>query len=231
MSSIGAFRFFRVVSLHSPLTLFALGAVGLVTMGGMVASPATNATAAVPVVFVQMIAASTGFGARARRGHLDLLLTGGSSRLRVATAHLAMSIAPGVAVWLVLGLTEIAATRGGSSTTLSTGSAVAILVVSALAWAASVPYPPLTGGIAWMLVMVTLVAISPYGRDVMNGASRPSPGAGAVFYLLCPFLLIGRAIGVGDFPAVVPAAVVSLSAVAAAFTWIRRMDVPLEASQ
>jgi hypothetical protein len=230
MKPIGAIRFFCVVPLHSPLLLFALAAVGVVTAAAVVLDPAAGAKAAVPVMSAQLVAASTGFAARARRGHLDLLLTGGPSRLRVALGHLAMSTAPGLAVWAALGAVEIVASGGSSRATLSSGSATAIGVVSSLAWASTVPFPRLSGGIAWMLLMVTLLAISPHARHLASGATDASFVAGSL-YLLCPFLLIGRTLAIEDLVAVAPALAASMVAVAGALTWIVLTDVPLEASQ
>jgi hypothetical protein len=231
MSAIAPLRFFLVTPLHSPLLLLALAGVGIVTSAALFLDPAVSVKAAVPVVFVQMVAASTGFAVRARRGHLDLLLTGGTSRFRVAVAHLAVSTAPGLAIWLAVGIVEVAATWGSSSATLSAGSGVAIAIVSALSWAITVPYPRLSGGIAWMLAMVTLVAMSPYGGDVVAGVNDAPTAARGLLYLLCPFLLIGRSLSVADVPAVVPALAVAACAVAIALTWMTQVDVPLEASQ
>ena len=94
----GADRAVAQVGEHAVgVTLVAVGAVAAI---GLLLDPMVRGHAAAPVVFAQMLAASTGFAVRARRGHLDLLLTGGQPRLDAAAAHLVMSIAPGVAVWL-----------------------------------------------------------------------------------------------------------------------------------
>jgi len=231
MNSITPIRFFRVVSLHSPLLLFALGAVGIVTTSAVIMDPTAGAKAAVPVTFAQIVAASTGFAARARRGHLDLLLTGGPSRVSIALAHLAMSVAPGLATWLVVGMFEVAVSGAASAATLSSGSLVAMTVVSSLAWAATVPFPRLSGGIAWLFAMVTLFAMSPYARDALAAVTDAPPIMKSLLYLICPVRLVGRTLTVDDLPAVVPAIVLSTAAVIAALAWMVHVDVPLEASQ
>jgi hypothetical protein len=50
----------------------------------------------------QMFSASSGYRRQALRGHFDSILTAGSPRTACACAHFAVSIAPGMAVWLVI---------------------------------------------------------------------------------------------------------------------------------
>jgi hypothetical protein len=230
MNRIAALRFFLVVSLHSRLMLVALVAVGAVAAIGLLLDPMVRERAATPVVFAQMLAASTGFAVRARRGHLDLLLTGGQPRVEAAVAHLAMSIAPGVAVWLAVGAVEAAGHIGSPSATLAGGSAAAMLLVSALAWAATVPFPPLSGGIAWILVTVTATAVAPAWLD-LTGGSGGAPFSSGALYVVCPFVLVGRPVLPAELPAVLGALALAAAAVAAALAWITRADVALEASQ
>ena len=59
-----------------------------------------------PVLLLQLFAAASGFMVPARRGHYDLLLTRGDSRLAIAVVHWAMSILPGVLSWFVLAAIE-----------------------------------------------------------------------------------------------------------------------------
>jgi hypothetical protein len=183
----------------------------------------------VPIVFLQMFAASTGFAVPARRGHYDLLLTSGAARLRIASTHLVLSIAPGIAAWLTLAFVELLV-RGGESLALAPGSVMALLLVSTLAWAVTVPLPRLSGGIIWLLAIVMLTGATDGWRAIALSDGPASP-SGALVYALCPFLLAGRPLPWPAAWVVMPAVVLSAVAVASAVAWVGRMDVALEASQ
>src|SRR5262245_18990147 len=101
-----AMRFFRVVPLHSMFMLAGLAALGVYGVVMLVMDAGRGMDAAVPVLLLHMFAVSSGFVVPARRGHFDLVLTGGSTRLRVAVVHWAASVAPGLFVWFVLGCVE-----------------------------------------------------------------------------------------------------------------------------
>src|SRR5258705_3172966 len=126
-----ALRFFRVVQLHSAYMLIGLAALGVFGVAEFAMDPGRGMDVAVPVMLLQMFAVSSGFSVPARRGHFDALLTGGSSRLQVALTHWLVSIAPGISVWLVLGLCERAfggiGDGGGRGAVLSSGSIVAMM--------------------------------------------------------------------------------------------------------
>ena len=227
---VGPLAFYRVVPLHSPYMWLALSVVTTIGILALVVDPSAGEQVVVPIVFLQMFAASTGFAVPARRGHYDLLMTSGAGRLRVAATHLVLSVAPGVAAWLAVAAAE-AAIRRGESSALAAGSVVAVLVVSALAWAVTVPLPRLSGGIVWLLTIVMLLGTTERWRDAAVAADDVPSVSGAVVYALCPFLLVGRSLTWPAAWVVVPGLALSAVAVVSALAWVTTMDVPLEASQ
>jgi hypothetical protein len=229
MTRIGPLRFFGIVSLHSPLMILALALVGCAAGGAVLVHPGSGSRALVPVLVVQMFAASTGFAVHARRGHLDLLLTGGPSRRRIAGAHLVMSTTPGLAVWFFVALVEIAC-RPPRLAVCTTGSAVAMAVVSGVSWAITVPFPRLSGAIAWMLVGVTVLAVVPRAQAVAFGAAD-STLAEVLVVLACPLALAGHPIGAADAHVAGAALALAACAIGAALAWMTNTDVALEAAQ
>lgn len=230
-AAVGPFAFYLVVPLHSPFMWLALAATTGMGMLMLVFDPSSGQQVVVPIVFLQMFSASTGFAVPARRGHYDLLMTSGARRLRIASTHLVLSVAPGIAAWLALGCVELTL-RGGESRALAGGSVMALLLVSTLAWAATVPLPRLSGGIMWLLAIVMLLGTTDGWRPdaVTPRESVPSVG-GALVYVLCPFLLVGKPL---PWPAewiAAPAAALSACAVGLALAWVTRMNVALEAPQ
>jgi hypothetical protein len=227
-------RFFHVVRVVPTSTL--AGFVFIVSIGGIVTilDPRDAPRALGPVLLLQLLASSSGFQVPARRGYFDLPLSCGHARLRVAVMHCAMSVGPGIASWLVLGLVELMVSRGSRVVVLSTGSLAALLLVSLLSWALSAPFPRLTGGLVWLATLVSAVALGPAAARASLTAAwlsgdGPLPGPGLI--LLCPWLIVGRALDFADLGRVGLAVIVAASAAAGACVWIWRADVPLEAAQ
>jgi hypothetical protein len=228
--AVGPFAFYLVVPLHSPFMGLALAATTAIGILMLVFDRSAGQQVVVPIVFLQMFSASTGFAVPARRGHYDLLMTSGARRLRIAATHLMLSVAPGIAAWLALGCFELTL-RGGESDALAGGSVMALLLVSTVAWAATVPLPRLSGGIMWLLAIVMLLGTTDDWRPgAVAGESVPSV-AGALVYALCPFLLVGRPLPWSAAWIAVPTVALSVVAVGLALAWVTRMDVALEASQ
>lgn len=223
-------RFFLAVPLQSP---YMLGGVVLVVVRGMVQivlAPNGGEDAVVTLLLLQMFSASSGFAIPARRGHYDPILTGGASRTAVVASHAGMSIAPGVFGWLLLGSCELAM---GHSAVLSSGSLAALALVSAGGWAMTVPLPRLSGGVVWLVLLLAgLGWPMSWWRDLLAVASG---GAGvetrAVLYVLCPLVLSGRALTQEDLLALLPALAMAAAGCLAAWRWLVRVDVPLEAAQ
>ena len=148
-------RFFLIVGLWHPavaggLTAVvaigaALFAVGRIAMGDVLA----------PVLLLQTLAASSGFAGSARRGHYDFLFAAGHQRLPIALAHWAISAAPGVGAWGVLVLVEWATNGRSGMSSLASRALTGLLLASTLPWAVTVPLPRLTGGLVWIVLLVT----------------------------------------------------------------------------
>lgn len=226
-------RFFRIYALHSPYMFTALAMVTSVGVLTLVLDPSQAVSGLTPLLLLQMFAVSSGFAVPARRGHLDLLLTGGCTRLRIAATHWLVSALPGVMVWVAMGLVELLVSRGNRAAAFSEGSIAALLLVSTFAWALTVRLPRLSGGIVWLLVLITAVAGSSYWSDpivsaIRSGATWP---ISSVLFLLCPLAFIGVRLQGIDALAVVPGLALAAVAMALAIRWIVRADIPLEASQ
>jgi hypothetical protein len=212
-------QFFRIVPpVPRMITLLfgavTTGAIALVTIDPSFASGALNA-----VLVLQVFAASSGFAGYARRGYYDILLTQGVSRLRIAVAHWLVSIAPGLACWLVLAAAESSMRHGFSVAATASGTIVAMLIVSTTAWAITVPLPRFAGAIGWVVVVVM-------GAAVTGAYDVPAP----VQILVYPLHLIGRTVA-GRGIEVAPALVLAAASMAVALVWVDRTDVPLEAAQ
>jgi hypothetical protein len=233
MTVIAPLRFLRVVPLHSPYMLLALAGVGVSSAAMIALDPGMGEDAIAPVALLQMFSASSGFAVPARRGHFDLLLTGGATRLRVAVAHLAVSILPGLALWVALGAMEMAAARTLTPRAFASGTVFAMFVISMLAWALTVPLPRLSGGIAWLLLIALALVGWLEWRALVTAAGAGTLDAGtlAAVYLLCPLLLVGHSVGSSHLVTLVPGAAVASIAGAIGIWWIARMDVPLESAQ
>lgn len=226
-------RFFRVYALHSAYMLTALAAVASVGVLTLILDPSQAASGLAPLLLLQMFAVSSGFAIPARRGHLDLLLTGGSTRLAVATTHWLVSALPGAIVWITMGFVELLVSRGSRAAAFSEASIAALVLVSTLAWALTIRLPRLSGGIVWLLVLITAVAGSRYWSEpivnaIRGGASWP---ISAAVFLLCPLAFIGVRFQGIDALAVVPGLFLAAVAMTLAIRWIVRADIPLEASQ
>ena len=178
----------------------------------------------------QMLAASTGFHDRLIRGHFDPVLAGRRSRVPVAIAHAAVSIAPGLIVWLLVGALEWS-THARRVVTFSPGGLMAIAHVSVTVWAISLALGKNTGGVLWVFTLFVLAGAhrlsalqEAYGT---SSASLGVSAAAARAALVFPGALLTN----GGYvePAVITMVV---AAVAAIFTggvaMIVWMDAPLK---
>jgi hypothetical protein len=230
---ISALRFFAVVPLHSRLMLLAMGAVLASGAVMLIANPNKGSDVLGPLALLQMLGASSGFAVAARRGHLDLLLTAGPRRTVVALTHLALSVLPGMVVWVVLGTVEMLVARTFDPLAFAPGSVVALCSISALAWALTVRLPRLSGGIAWLLGIAMWVIAWSGGPAVIAAASdgTASTLTRVLVATLCPFVLLGRRLSGDNALLVLPLIAVTAALAAEAVLWIGRMDVPLESTQ
>jgi len=227
-------RFFRVVPPVPSMMTATFIVLTSVSATVIAEEPDRAAGALVPVLLLQSFAASSGFTLPARRGHFDLLLTRGSSRTLIAVVHWAMSIAAGLASWLVLALLEIVLSAGTRDHLFASGTCAAVFLVSTLPWAITVALPRFAGGIGWMLIAVTVATT--FSIEVLGQWSASSTRIEELMwpawsFFLYPLGAVGRDLARAELLAVVPALVLGACAMVAAVRWVAHQDVPLEAAQ
>jgi hypothetical protein len=160
MSFLYALRYFQVVAVVPRLFIAAFVVVVAAAAARLTTDPSAAIDALTPVLLLQMFAASSGFQVPARRGHYDLLLTSGTPRWQIASAHCVASIVPGIASWLCVGMLELAASHGAHAAFAAAGTCRAFLLVSLVAWATATPMPRGTAAVGWLLI----VTIPPLAR-------------------------------------------------------------------
>ena len=228
------FRFYVVAPPVPPLMSGTFLVLVAVAAGVLAVDPARGGAAVMPVMALQLFAAASGFSTPARRGHYDLLLTGGTNRLFVVLVHWGACVAPGTMAWLLVGLMEMAASGVTRFAAFSSGTVAGMTLVSTLPWALSAVLPRFSASIGWLLVLVTIVAVAPAGA-VEEWLRSTSDGAGgyasAAVFLLYPAVAIGRDLGRADVAVVVPGLVVSVSAMFVSCRGLARAAFPLEAAQ
>ena len=220
MKSLWPGRFYAVVRLHPPHALAILAVIVGTGLWTTRVSPGELDSGLGMLLFVQMFLASSGFLVRARRGHFDPLLLGAGDRTGALVWHWLVSIAPGVAGWTCLAAAGYFMGSPAAVSAFVGGRAVALFIVSSLAWAAGFALPRGAAGVMWMAALLGLL---------VRHADLPGPAAAlatsssivlrhAATLMICPFLLIG------DRLVVAPSAVWAaglLSAVLLLFVWRR----------
>lgn len=156
MKRLAPFRFFAAVApppatLVAVLVILSLAAVALEAV-----SAGSSDWVLASILLVQMFACSSGFTRHASRGYYDPVLLG-SSRLRIGLAHFAVTARPGVAAWLVAGIGGAVAARSLSTPAMRPEGWVALLVVSAIPWAANLRLAPFVAGSLWLLGTASLL--------------------------------------------------------------------------
>ena len=227
-------RFYCVVPPVPRLMIGTFAVIAVIAGAAVVSDPGRASGALAPVLLLQLFAASSGFAVPARRGHYDLLLTRGGSRVRAAVAHWVMSIAPGVASWLAVAAVERVASQGSSGALVASGTWAAVFLVSTLPWAFTVALPRFSGGIGWLLVLVTVATT--FSRTVLDDWTVGSTRVEALVWpawtvLVNPWAAVGHPLDHPQLLAVIPALAIAASAMALACRWAACADVPLEAAQ
>jgi hypothetical protein len=210
-------RFFRVVAPVPPLMNLAFAAtVACAAVARRLdASDAYGMLA--PVFLLQTLAASSGFAVPARRGHYDLLLTRGLSRVSIGVMHLAASVAPGVACLLAIAAVEAFTSGGVPRVSLASGTVAGLLVISAVSWALTVPLPRMTGGIVWLLILV-----APLDQSLVPPWVTP---------WLLPSTLVGVDVVSLGWGTLLPLAIVVTISIASGLLWICHTDVSLQVAR
>src|SRR5258708_6788493 len=127
------------------------------------------------VLFTQMFLASTGFLVRARRGHFDPLLVGKGDRTAAVMWHWIVSIAPGIAGWACLAGIGYFLGSPAALSALVGGRAVALFIVSALAWTAGFTLARGAAGGVWLAALLALLVRR---TDLLPPASMLSASTG-----------------------------------------------------
>ena len=231
--SVSPLRFFRIVPTQPTLILWTFLVVVCVGVIAVVREPSRSTGAMVPVLLLQLCAASSGFEVPARRGHYDLLLTSGQHRVWMALVHWMTSSAPGIIAWLMLAAIEMAMSTSGQRRLLASGTFAAMGLVSTLPWAITVRLPRFSGGIGWLLALAISTSVLASGS--LPGREPAAAGGDFIWaswgFLVYPVAFVGRELGVAEGLTAVPALIVSVASMVAACRWVSRASVPLEAAQ
>lgn len=198
MRSLWPARFFAAVRLHPPYTLMILAVIVGLGLWTTRVSPGELDSGLGMVLFAQMFLASSGFLVRARRGHFDPLLLGAGDRTGVLVWHWLVSIAPGAAGWICLAGAGCFMGSPAAVPALVGGRAVALFIVSSVAWAAGFALSRGAAGVMWMAAMVGLLVRH---VDLLGPAEALADSSSivlrhAAILMLCPFLLIGNRLSV-----------------------------------
>jgi hypothetical protein len=224
-----ALRFFRVVRPVASLTRMAFAVITAASALALLTTDVTVSRALLPILVLQMFATSTGFISDARRGHFDVLLTGGVSRLCVAVTYWMLSSAPGWGCWAVVTLVDLVA--HGRTSLLAAGSLAAMIGVSSIPWATTVPLPRFAGAIGWLLTLVLVTGLTPVAeRPLLARVDHEAPWLGAVAFVLFPARLVGQPLG-GNGSAILVMLTLAALGMGLALWWISDTDFTLETGQ
>jgi hypothetical protein len=156
MSSPTPLRFFWEIVRPTPAAVAALLAV-LAYATYLAAVSDQGFDQALALVFLaQLLAASTGYRDRLVRGHFDALLAAREGRVAIALAHAALSVLPGLVLWLAFGTASQAV--GRTSVALTAGGLLAFTYASTLVWTVSLWLGKNTGGVIWIGVLFLLAS-------------------------------------------------------------------------
>ena len=193
--SLFIIRYLWTVSHHFGYSVAGFVLLGAFAIWALDAMPADRGAPFVPIMLLQMFAASSGFRQAADEGRFDVLLTSGPSRIRIVITHALVSVGPGIGCWLSIGLLE-RGWHGDDAVGLGGGPLVGMLLVSTLSWAVAAPTARLAGGLTWLVALVA-VAASPDGLIWLGAvcAETSSLGVGdlathVAAFVLCPFLFL-----------------------------------------
>ncbi len=227
-------RFFLGVSPHPPWVWAGFGTIVALQGWTLRQSPDDAASMLAAALLVQMFAVSTGFCAPASRGQFDPLLTAGRPRFLVAMAHLVASALPGIAAWGALAVVEVAAAPPRWPLALSPRALLALILVSAIAWALTLRLPRLSGGVLWLgLLLVGALTREGFLALAKPAVDRPE-GPGVVGLLseaglraAAPFLLLTKRAFTHELAVVSIDIGIAIIVLAAALAFLSLRDYPL----
>lgn len=191
-----ALRYLWFVAGHTTGTLVVLLVATAVGVWALSEGAGRTPGAFLPLLLLQMFAASTGYSRPANRGHFDPLLVRGIAGWRIAVAHWLASGLPGIAAWYVLALAELTMSRTDAGIGFGAPGLVSLLLVTTVTWAVTLPLPQLSGGILWLLAIV-LTVLSTIGENLLRSVLQPHAAltlgetlTTAGVFALFPFLLL-----------------------------------------
>jgi hypothetical protein len=194
MTHPGPFKIFATI-LRPPPAMVAAHAAILAWAGYLAwVSPIEMRPVYVVLLLCQSFSAATGFSFRAHRGHFDQLLVAPTSRISVGLAHAVVSMAIGLTTWLLVAAIEALASRGGVPLGLTLPAVSALLYMSAVAWAAALPFARYSSGVVWLILAIGLAGAGKLLalRQAYAAAADPTGdlwrGAGAA--LIFPPLMV-----------------------------------------
>jgi hypothetical protein len=231
MTAPGSLRFFAVVIRPSGAIVASATAIVSGAIYWAVLDPRQYVQAGVLALFLQMFSAATGYRDRIRRGHFDGILTKEPRRLRIAAAHCAVSIVPGVVLWVLVAIVEAALIRAGWPATVTASGLAALLAVSVLSWAIAVAFGRHSAGPLWIAAIFVLASTGHLQQlryqFLTADTSWMAAGRQAGSALACPVLLVTD-------PGAITVRAHALLLLAVSAVWlaaaalVARYDAPLE---
>jgi hypothetical protein len=194
MTFLGPLHFFWILLRPSgPLLVLLLLLVGFAVRLAST-DPGSLAQTFALALILQMFIASTGYRHAATAGYFDVILSGRSSRLLVASAHFVISVLPGAIAWALLAFIDLSARPLHPTSALAPSTLVAFAYVSTAAWATTLWCRRYTGGGVWLIAIVVLAAT--HDLQTLRTLFRGGHGAwadglwraGAA--LVCPIILV-----------------------------------------
>jgi len=221
--------FFRAAPPVTRPIVLALWASAAVGSAAMAAGLVSGRTVLTPLLVLQIFAASSGFNPALRRGYYDLVLARGVPAPGLLAAHWAASIAPGIAIWLIVAVLEPLVSSAPPAA-LTSGSVVALALASSLPWALTTPLPRFAAAIGWLMLLVTSLAVVPSGQaDLVMALRAPRASVlGTLAVVAYPMELIGMDALALPAGTVSPGLVCGVLSVAAALLSHRWTHAPLE---
>ena len=156
MTHPGPLKILTTILRPSPAMVAANAAI--VAWAGYLAwvSPSEMRPVYVVLLLCQSFSAATGFSFRAHRGHFDQLLVAPASRISVGLAHALASMATGLMTWVLVAAIEASVNRGSVPVGLTLPAVSALLYMSAVAWAAALPFTRYSSGVVWLVLAIVL---------------------------------------------------------------------------
>jgi len=211
VTRLSPFRYFAAVTppaapLVAVLAILAAATFVLESLG-----PGSSDWVLASIALVQTFACSSGFTRQASRGYYDPVLLGGGTRVRIALAHFGISALPGLAAWTAAGIAGTIAGTSLSTPAFRPAGWVALLLVSAIPWAANLRLPPFAAGSLWLLATATLFLSGKLFRALTLLHSDPAWGRSHPWSAVALGLGFPAAVPSLALPAPVLAALVALS--------------------